>query len=301
MDYLVHSEAEITPALLVMLHLRTDSTPPDLLIAPQLTATQAARCRELGIQFLDAAGNAYLSAPGLFVFVSGLKAEPKTAARLIKARPAAAGGTGSAMRVVFTLLDRPALLDATYRDIAASAGVSLASIRPALDDLTLRGHLRSIAAGKRRLTQPRRLFEEWEHLWPTRLKPRLKGRRFTASRPDWWRDLDPREHAAQWGGDVAAWHYTHQLKPATVTLYAHPDALADSTRGLARAGLLRADARGEVEILPRFWQLDTLAPASALVPAMLVHAELIATLDPRCLAVAQALYEQEIASAIALA
>jgi len=300
-DYCVPYGSTLTTTVLAALQLRSGFNPPDLLVTYRMTPEQARRCRELGIQFIDGAGNAYLNAPGLHVFVSGMKPDAQLVARLAEARPRSTGGTGSALRVVFALLARPALLDGGYRDIASFAGVALASIGPALDDLVQRGHLRNVDAGQRRLTRPRRLFEEWEHLWPTRLKPRLKGRHFSAGRPDWWRDLDPREHAAQWGGDVAAWHYTHQLKPATVTLYAHPDALADSTRGLARTGLLQADPRGEVEILPRFWDLDAPTPSTELAPAMLVHAELTAALDSRSLAVAQTLFEQEIAGAVAQA
>lgn len=44
---------------------------PGLLIAPRITPEIAERCRELDIPFIDTAGNAYLHAPGLLVFVKG--------------------------------------------------------------------------------------------------------------------------------------------------------------------------------------------------------------------------------------
>lgn len=45
---------------------------PALLVAPRITQQMAQACREAGIQFLDAAGNVYLKAEGLLVFVTGL-------------------------------------------------------------------------------------------------------------------------------------------------------------------------------------------------------------------------------------
>jgi len=44
---------------------------PPLLVAPYITREIAERCRQLGLPFLDTAGNAYLEAPGLFVYVTG--------------------------------------------------------------------------------------------------------------------------------------------------------------------------------------------------------------------------------------
>jgi len=37
---------------------------PPLLVAPYITREIAERCRQLGLPFLDTAGNAYLEAPG---------------------------------------------------------------------------------------------------------------------------------------------------------------------------------------------------------------------------------------------
>ena len=44
-----------------------------LLVAPYLTPELANHCRKIELPFIDTAGNAYLQAPGLFVFVKGEK------------------------------------------------------------------------------------------------------------------------------------------------------------------------------------------------------------------------------------
>src|SRR5262249_17383398 len=48
---------------------------PGLLVAPHITPEVAERCRELHIPFIDTAGNVYLHAPGLLVFVKGQRLE----------------------------------------------------------------------------------------------------------------------------------------------------------------------------------------------------------------------------------
>jgi hypothetical protein len=74
---------------------------PGLLFAPYITPAIANECRKLNIPFLDTAGNAYLKAPGVHVFVTGERPrEPKG----IGTR---GGGTPAALRVVFALLLQP--------------------------------------------------------------------------------------------------------------------------------------------------------------------------------------------------
>ena len=46
-----------------------------LLIAPKLTDAAADKCKELGLNFIDLAGNAYINEPGLFIFIKGQKQE----------------------------------------------------------------------------------------------------------------------------------------------------------------------------------------------------------------------------------
>ena len=70
---------------------------------------------------IDTAGNAYLRAPGLYVFVQGEKRHEPAVERVgIPAR----GGTATALRAAFVLLCRPELLNAPYREIAGAAGTS---------------------------------------------------------------------------------------------------------------------------------------------------------------------------------
>ena len=251
---------------------------PGLLFAPYITHAIAQRCRELDIPFMDAAGNAYLRGPGLYVFIAGLK--PDAEARgTTHVRGLA---TATALRMAFGLLCRPELLNATYRDTAQATGVALGAVGQVFQDLRKRGYL---AGGprkrRRRLVEPVRLFEEWVTNYPTTLRPKLNPRRFRAPDPDWWKtaDIDPLN--AQWGGEVAAHRLTKQLKPATVTLYLPTDTKPGVLTQLVARHKLRADPEGDIDVLERFWAFPPDPATPDVVPPILVYADLAATLDPR--------------------
>jgi len=250
---------------------------PLLLIAPYITETTAARCRDLHLPFIDEAGNAYLEATGLFVYVTG-KRRPLQ----VKSASAYRALTPAGLRIVFALLNCPGLAAVPYREIAKEAKVALGSVGEVLADLEGRGHLASERPGSRRLLAPERLQEEWVTHYPIKLRPKLNPRRFTAPAPDWWRGQDARQYHAYWGGEIAAEKLTGYLKPARVTLYVggRPDRLILANR-------LRPDVNGEIEILEAFWStdekyggLDVSYPEN-VAPPLVVYADLLVTTDPR--------------------
>lgn len=258
---------------------------PPLLVAPYITETTAERCRELHLPFIDEAGNAYLEAPGLFVYVTGkrrpLQARPVTAFRAF---------TTAGLRIVFALLHQPDLIVAPYREIAKVAKVALGTVGDVLADLEARGHLAPEKPGPRRLLDPDRLKDEWVIHYPIKLRPKLNARRFTGTIPDWWRDLDIRPHHAYWGGEVAAEKLTGYLKPARVTLYVEgkPDHLILANR-------LRPDVNGDIEILEAFWTTEGICQPDDIAPPLVVYADLMATTDPRNIETAKLIRDQYLA------
>lgn len=262
-----------------------------LLLAPRVTAEAADRCRELDIQFLDAAGNAYLHGPGLFVFVKGQRL-PEDAHELAATKLGA--GTPTALRMVFALLCRPLLLTAPYREIVDAAGVALGAVKLVFNDLETRGFTTGLKdKGGRRLREPERVLEEWVTNYPIKLRPKLKPRRFRAENPDWWQHANLARYGAQWGGEVAADRLTHYLKPATQTLYIKPaKGQPDLLTKLVIDQRLRADPKGDIEVLNAFWNLPDEAADPEIVPPLLVYADLIATMDPRNLETARLIREK---------
>lgn len=258
-----------------------------LLVAPYITEATAVQCRELRLPFIDAAGNAYVEAPGLFVYVTGKR-------RPVDARPVPAfrALTPAGLRIVFALLRHPAMAVAPYREIAKVAKVALGTVGDVLADLQERGHLAPENPGPRRLLAPERLQDEWVTHYPIKLRPKLKARRFTAPMPEWWRDQDIRQYHAYWGGEVAGEKLTGYLKPARLTLY-----VEDKPDRLILAQRLRPDANGEIEILEAFWRVEDSDRADDLAPPVVVYADLIASADPRNLETAKLIHDRHLAPA----
>lgn len=255
---------------------------PGLLVAPYLSDAMIDACRTIGLYALDTAGNAYLDVPGLYVLVKGQKATTYDATQQQR------GGSASALRMIFVLLANPALVWASYREIAAAAGIALGGVGWIFRDLAQRG----LVSGRdrthgRQILQPERLLDEWVTTYPIRLRPKLRARRFRVQEPAWWQTVDPIELDAWWGGDVAADRLTGLLKPATQTLYVAPNQAQRSIQSLVARHRLRPHPDGEVEVLDAFWNLPRNPTHPQVAPPVLVYADLLASLDSRSLAVAR--------------
>lgn len=264
--------------------------PGGVLVLPHITTDAADRLRGLGIQFVDTAGNAHLRTRDLFVYVTGRRPDK---ALLKKQHPAttAASGTRAALRIMFVLLCDPNLVKGTYREIAHAAGVALGGVGSIMEDLSARGLIVHAARKENRhLLQPEKLLQEWVINYPTRLRPKLRPQRFRAPDRDWWKSAEISRHHAQWGGEVAADRYLGYLRPATVTIYADPAPALRSRTRLIIENRLQPDPAGEVEFLDRFWTLAPRQTNADLVPAALVYADLMATIDPRNIEVARMLH-----------
>lgn len=261
--------------------------PALLLAAPYITAQLAERCRDIDLCFADAAGNAYLKAPGLHVYVTG---KPKP----IDLKTAAAGKitNPAGLRVVFALLCDPQLLNATYRDIATAARVALGTVGAVIKELEARRHLTPAPEGtrdpRRRFLDAERLVQEWVAVYPTVLRPKLNIRRFRAPRPGWTEGMNLEPYHAYWGGEVAANRLLHYLVPQTATIYAK-----EMPKQLIAEQRLRADINGDVEILDAFWN-GHIPTIRDLAPPILAYADLTATTDGRNLEAAKMIYDQYI-------
>jgi len=266
---------------------------PGLLIAPRITTETADKCRELDVQFIDANGNAFLQAPGLFVLVKGqrLRVNEVIGATMVAPR----GGTPTALRAMFVLLCRPELLNAPYREIKQAAGIALGAIGWVFFDLNARGYTTGgKGKGDRRILEHQRLLEEWVSNYPSKLRPKLNPKRFHAPDPNWWRQIDITQYDAQWGGEVAADKLTGHLRPNTVTIYMRPEDVRRNLTRMVVDNKLRADPEGEIEILTTFWNFPGDETKPDIAPPLLVYADLLATMDPRNYETARMIYEERI-------
>lgn len=267
-----------------------------LLVAPRITAETAERCKAIDLQFIDAAGNAYLRQPGLLIWVKGERLKENE--DLHWAKDAAKGkGTATNLRMIFALLCKPELLNAPYRVIKDTAEIALGAVGWVFFDLDERGYtLGGKQKGGRVMVEPQKLAHEWVTNFPIKLRPKLNPRKFAAPVQDWWRKVDVTRYNAQWGGEVAAERLTGHLRPETVTIYFHAGEEKKNLTKFVADNKLRADPKGNIEILDAFWDFNDENIMPETVPPLLVYADLAATLDPRNLETAKLIYDDHLAS-----
>lgn len=292
--YAVEVKRQVTPhtlgAVVAQLKHRGQITKkPFLLVTNHITPPVADQLTAVDQQFVDAAGNAYLNAPGVFVLITGRKPEEKIGTD----KPGRAFTTAG-LKTLFAFICDPQLAAAPYREIARAADVALGALPAVLAGLQQTGHLQALGK-KRKLIATRRLLDEWALAYARTLRPKQLLRTLVAPTFENWRTWSLKADNGLWGGEPAAALLTKYLRPGVLTIYAEkmPARLMVEQR-LVTAG--DNDEHGLVEVRKPFWgkilhdahETETVAPA-------LVYADLLATGDARCIETAQMLYEAHLA------
>ena len=291
-DYAVEVKRQVTPQTLgaVVAQLKNwrgvkPKTP--LLVTTHITPPIADRLVEMDQQFVDAAGNAYLNAPGMFVLITGRKPEKGVDATAEKQGRAF---TTAGLKTLFALICNPDLATATYREIAAAAGVALGALPPMMTALQTVGYL-NVMGNKRKLITTRRLLDEWALAYARTLRPKQLLRTLVAPKFETWRTWDLHNENARWGGEPAGALLTQYLTPGVLTVYA--DTLPARLMVQHRMTTARPnDEHNLVEVRRPFWGEAVRNEARPdLVPPALIYADLLATGDARCIETAQLIYE----------
>lgn len=264
---------------------RSVGTLPHLLVTHYVTPPQAERLRHANVQFIDAAGNVFLNQPPLYVFVTGRR--PLAAVAQGKTTRAF---TATGIKTLFALLCVPNMLTASYRVIAATAGVSLGAVSQALEDLKQVGYLLDRGAEGRVWQKKPELIRRWSETYSERLRPKLLLGRFHTDEIEWWKDVPLTPMQACWGGEVAAAKLTNYLKPQVKTIYA-----SGKLPRLQAQFAFRPDREGEVELLKKFWSFENLNSEPEIAPALLIYADLMASGDERNRETAGMIYDRYLA------
>lgn len=261
-----------------------------LLVTSRLSDEMANRCRELGVQFIDAAGNAFIKdGKNIFVFVSGRKEK-----NIPLTKQGEAVTTPAALRAIFVILVRTDLLNATLRETAMAARISIGSAAQTFTSLHHRGFLGVDGSGKNAILDRQRLVLEWASGYINRLRPKLTKMRFQIPRlPAMSEGVLP--SGAAWGGEAAASILTKHFKPARFTIYADMQDGQVMTK-LIKQLQLRPDPNGPLEIIETFWEPFVL-DVRDVVPPELAFADLLASLEPRNVEVADLIQRTLIANA----
>lgn len=291
--YAVEMKRYLTTAKLGLAAEQLKDTPyTGMLITDYVNPNMADRLKEMGLAFIDLAGNAYLNEPPIFVYIKGNRPLGKKLLGATQKPTRAFQPTG--LKMLFGLLTNPELLNEPYRDIAEATDVALGTVGWVFTDMREHGLMFEGKGRERRLTQKRRLIEEWVTAYPDKLRPKLRLGRYRAPMHRWWEKVNLEPHKAQWGGEVAAAKITQYLKPEKTVIYA--DAIPAR---LIVENQLKTDPDGDVEILKRFWKPQNVGQTTNqtnvpldIVPPLLIYADLMATADDRNVETAKMIYEK---------
>lgn len=254
-----------------------------LLVADYITPPMAEELHARDVQFIDAAGNAYLRQPPLYIWVKGQRPPEDVMQRTQAGRAFQTTG----LQVLFTLLCKPKAADLPYREIAALAGVAHGTVGWVMAELPKLGFVTKVKK-QRRLVDAERLLKQWVVAYAQTLRPKLLLARYEVPDLDWAQTIDATHYGMLLGGEPAAARLTHHLRPGTATFYAEK-----VDRQLLIDQRLQPDRNGNVEVLRRFWTFDGDTPG--MVPRLLVYADLLAIGDTRCLEIAEEMYADVVA------
>ncbi|HVE71911.1 MAG TPA: type IV toxin-antitoxin system AbiEi family antitoxin [Thermoanaerobaculia bacterium] len=247
-----------------------------LLVTDYVTPPLAEELRRHGIEFIDAAGNAYLHDRGLLIFITGRRPEhrPVMEKTLRIFRP-------SGLKVVFALLSQPELVQSPQRQIASAAGVALGSVAIVMDGLREAGFVAEMT-GSRRIVRRDRLIDQWTEAYARLLYPTQTLGRFSAPDPTWWKRAEIGKWDAQWGGETAAAMLDRYLVPQNAVVYA--DVLP---KKMLIEHRMHSDPQGSVIVRRRFWHFKPSDVHPDTVPQLLIYADLVVSGDSRSLEAAK--------------
>ena len=268
---------------------RHESRP--MVMAPYVNDAIGLRLRAEKIDYVDSAGNAFISAPPLAVFFRGhkLKEQETRSGRLFH------GVSG--LRLLTLLLTTQKSLGWGYRELAEGAGISLGSASQLMGELRREGYLRS---GADHLSNPADLLGNWVQGYRLRLRRRLLQRTYRQAEGRGLQDLVPILSTRKdiWvGGELAASLTTGLLRPQRATLHVPP---GFEPGELIRALRLLPDVGGNIDVMSRFGKGEEWVRSDAtgvqIIAPLMVYAELVESPDDRLRETARVVYETEIAT-----
>lgn len=272
---------------------------PVLYLTERMSTEKAEEMRMANRPFVDLRGNAFISIPGLYLFVAGRTAKGEVNDGLVS------GATGklfkkSGIQLISLLLTDPNLdahpdhawLNRSVRDLASKVGLGLGSVSDLFTEMKAREFM--VVDGRtKRLINRKKLLDAWAYGY-AEFRLRRKRQCFTVDTIDWWENRHPSKEGFRWGGEPAAAILTNRfLRPGRLTIYADQP-LYDL---VVEANLHTSASDWAVEILEPLPGVAD-GPDPNCVHPLLVYADLIATGDNRNDEAARRIYADHLRSTI---
>ncbi|MGP5015276.1 type IV toxin-antitoxin system AbiEi family antitoxin [Glutamicibacter sp. BW77] len=242
-----------------------------LLVGPRITERSAEIFRLQGINYIDQAGNAFVSFEGVHIDIRGRRAPRSSTQRYTQLKR---GGVNlfslKRSQIIFAFLTWPGLLQGPIRQLARAAGTSIGQTQETLELLTQYGFLddhRKLSSQQREI-----LIDQWAASYPTGLGSQSRTHHFAGD----WSNLKINDQTVYVGGEAAA---PVLVQPESVVLYT--DGLPMS---LLRARRWRRDNEApNIFIRQKFWEApdEPDHPGIYQAPLLLTYADLLASNDGR--------------------
>ncbi len=255
-----------------------------ILVTRYITPQMADRLKEMDMQFLDIAGNAYINLPNMYIFIKG----NNTKEGIIKEKPIRAFQPAG-LQLIYALLCIPELEKQPYRTMADAANIANGAVTWAIKDLKKLGYIVDMGNKGRVLVKKKELLQRWVNLYAELLRPKLFIGRYKTEDLDWWKRQNITNVNAQFGGETAAAMLTKYLKPQNHTIYTE-----ENYGRLLLQLKLKNDPNGNIEVLKKFWKFNEVRGNNNLVDPVLIYADLLATGDNRNIETAKLIYDKEI-------
>lgn len=264
--------------------IRNTSNRPIIFIADYISKEGASQLKERGFNYIDTAGNAFISKDDVMIYVEGQKRTVKHKTNQSRAFQEAG------VKIIFHLLINSENLQNSYREIAQKVGVALGSVSNVMAELEELNYLMKTKE-KRVLKNKEELLERWLVEFNTVLKPRIIRSRMKFIDPDMaqnWRQKLLNQHSdILWGGEPAGAILTDNLRPQEFTIYSNLE-----MPEIAKTLRLVPDKTGNVEVRQKFWKEEN--GNLNITPALLIYTDLMNSGYGRNVEIANQIFENEL-------
>ncbi len=250
-----------------------------VLLALDIPEQVAKNLRANRINYIDAAGNAFINSHDIFILIEGNK--PVKPQQDFQAKPFSKTG----LKVIFQFLLYPDLINETIRNIANQADVSLDTVHKTIQGLKQLGYIIALTKKDMGWNKRKELFEKWIGEYDTRLKPGLHVGNFRfVKETDFlqWKAIHLQDNTC-WGGEPAGDLLTNYLRPEILTLYTK-----ETKMEVIKNYRVLPDPNGYIRVYQKYWEENETQNVTA--PPLLVYADLINTGDKRNIETAQKIY-----------
>jgi hypothetical protein len=293
-QYTVEARSEIREAnkgivLAQLKELQEVSNRPIIIVAKFIASDIAKEFKKKDINYIDAAGNAYIKQKNFHLYITGQKVHKVK--KINQSRAFQVAG----IKLIFSLLSKPENLLLSYRELTEKTGIAIGSISNIMRELEDLNFILKTKT-KRILKNKKELLYRWIVAYHDVLRPRLIKRKMRFSDKSKyinWKGIilnQTKEIDTLWGGEPGASILTNFLKPGTFTIYT-TKSWQECAKGLG----LVPDAKGDIEIILMFWNfVNPKEKDMSIVPPVLIYADLINSGFDRNIETAKIIFENEL-------